>query len=50
MRDAGTFGANAHLVLCIVLEETLDTTTGKLNVVCCQPGVIEVMVYPVDDP
>lgn len=25
-----TFGTNAHLVLRIVLEETLDTTAGKL--------------------
>lgn len=25
-----TFGANAHLVLSVVLQETLDTTAGKL--------------------
>ena len=27
-----TFGANAHLVLSVVLEETLDTTTWELEV------------------
>lgn len=27
----GGLGANAHLVLSVVLEETLDTTTGELE-------------------
>jgi hypothetical protein len=26
-----TFGANSHLVLRVVLEETLDTTAGELT-------------------
>lgn len=26
-----TFGTNAHLVLGVILEETLDTTTGELE-------------------
>ena len=28
-----TLGTNAHLILSVVLEETLDTAAGKLNVV-----------------
>ena len=31
MEGRHTFSANAHLVLCVVLEETLDTTTRELN-------------------
>jgi len=31
MRQLHTFGANSHLVLSVVLEETLDSTAGKLG-------------------
>jgi hypothetical protein len=31
----GRLGADAHLVLCVLLEETLDTTTWEL----CEPGL-----------
>lgn len=30
-----TFSSDAHLVLCIVFEEALDTTTGELNWTNC---------------
>ena len=29
-----TFGTDAHLVLCVVLEETLDTAAWELE--CCK--------------
>jgi len=33
----GRLGADAHLVLCVLLEETLDTTTWEL----CEPGLAD---------
>lgn len=30
--EQATFGSNAHLVLGVVFEETLDATTGELRI------------------
>lgn len=40
-----TFGTNAHLILCIILQKSLDTTTWELEDKECQLWTRQIFLH-----